>query len=134
MPVQPFIEVAFGVYFTGTVLYALAHGIYGTLPFLMLFQFGFLYTGLMSISSRGGEDMFVKAPETASGNRQKNCRYDRYIRYDGYDRCKEQTDAGHLSKLKEDDKNSGSSRVPLLIPDSARPGDLLLVHCSVHVG
>jgi len=68
MPVQPFVEVAFGVYFTGTVLYALAHGIYGTLPFLMLFQFGFLYTGLMSIFQQaGGEDMFVKAPETASG-------------------------------------------------------------------
>ena len=44
--VQPFIEVALGLYFTGTVFYALANGIYGTLPFLVLFQVGFLYTGL----------------------------------------------------------------------------------------
>jgi hypothetical protein len=31
------------------VFYALANGIYGTLPFLVLFQVGFLYTGLLSI-------------------------------------------------------------------------------------
>src|SRR5215475_13541399 len=47
--VQPMIEIALGVYFTATVFYALANGIYGTLPFLMLFQIGFLYTGLLSI-------------------------------------------------------------------------------------
>src|SRR3954453_20253999 len=47
--VQPFIELALGLYFTGTVFYALANQIYGTLPFLMLFQIGFLYTGLLSI-------------------------------------------------------------------------------------
>ena len=47
--VQPLIELALGLYFTGTVFYALANGIYGTLPFLVLFQFGFLYTGLLSI-------------------------------------------------------------------------------------
>ena len=49
MPIQPFIELALGLYFTATVFYALAHDIYGTLPFLVLFQFGFLYMGLMSI-------------------------------------------------------------------------------------
>ena len=43
---QPLIELALGLYFTATVFYALANGIYGTLPFLMLFQIGFLYTGL----------------------------------------------------------------------------------------
>src|SRR3954447_11710160 len=47
--VQPFIELALGLYFTGTVFYALINQIYGTLPFLMLFQIGFLYTGLLSI-------------------------------------------------------------------------------------
>ncbi len=58
MPIQPFIEVALGLYFTVTVFYALAHGIYGTLPFLMLFQFGFLYTGLMSILQQiRGDDL-----------------------------------------------------------------------------
>jgi cellulose synthase/poly-beta-1,6-N-acetylglucosamine synthase-like glycosyltransferase len=68
MPIQPFIELALGLYFTGTVFYALAHDIYGTLPFLMLFQFGFLYTGLMSIFQQaGGSDMFLKAPQIAGG-------------------------------------------------------------------
>ena len=47
--VQPMIEVALGLYFTATVFYALANGIYGTVPFLVLFQIGFLYTGLLSI-------------------------------------------------------------------------------------
>src|SRR6478672_11298823 len=47
--VQPLIELALGLYFTATVFYALANQIYGTLPFLVLFQIGFLYTGLLSI-------------------------------------------------------------------------------------
>ncbi len=47
--VQPMIELALGLYFTATIFYALANGIYGTLPFLMLFQIGFLYMGLTSI-------------------------------------------------------------------------------------
>ena len=54
---QPLAEVALGLYFTGTVLYALANGIYGTLPFLVLFQVGFLYTGGMSLLQQfGGEE------------------------------------------------------------------------------
>jgi cellulose synthase/poly-beta-1,6-N-acetylglucosamine synthase-like glycosyltransferase len=47
--VQPLVELALGLYFTATVFYALANQIYGTLPFLVLFQVGFLYTGLLSI-------------------------------------------------------------------------------------
>src|SRR5216683_3337934 len=47
--VQPLIELALGLYFTATVFYALANGIYATVPFLVLFQVGFLYTGLLSI-------------------------------------------------------------------------------------
>jgi cellulose synthase/poly-beta-1,6-N-acetylglucosamine synthase-like glycosyltransferase len=49
MAFQPLIEVALGLYFTFTVFYALANGIYGSLPFLILFQVGFLYTGLLSL-------------------------------------------------------------------------------------
>src|ERR671915_539147 len=64
--VQPIIEVALGLYFTGTVFYALANQIYGTLPFLMLFQIGFLYTGLLSILQQyTGENVMLKAPEIA---------------------------------------------------------------------
>jgi cellulose synthase/poly-beta-1,6-N-acetylglucosamine synthase-like glycosyltransferase len=53
--VQPLIELALGIYFTVTVFYALANGIYGTLPFLVLFQVGFLYTGLLSITQQFAE-------------------------------------------------------------------------------
>jgi len=62
--VQSLIELALGLYFTGTVFYALINQIYGTLPFLMLFQIGFLYTGLLSILQQftGDEAM---APEIA---------------------------------------------------------------------
>src|SRR5688572_16975429 len=64
--VQPFIELGLGLYFTGTVYYALANQIYGTLPFLMLFQIGFLYTGLLSILQQfTGDDVMLKAPEVA---------------------------------------------------------------------
>ena len=55
--VQPIIELALGLYFTATVFYALANGIYGTVPFLVLFQIGFLYTGLLSIIQQyAGDD------------------------------------------------------------------------------
>ncbi len=64
--VQPIIELALGLYFTGTVFYALANQIYGTLPFLMLFQIGFLYTGLLSILQQyTGENVMPKTPEVA---------------------------------------------------------------------
>src|SRR5687768_5013476 len=65
MSIQPFIELALGIYFSYTVVYALAHDIYGTLPFLVLFQFGFLYTGLTSILQQSGGDVLVKAPQIA---------------------------------------------------------------------
>ena len=64
--VQPMIELALGLYFTWTVFYALSNQIYGTLPFLMLFQIGFLYTGLLSILQQyTGENVMLKTPEIA---------------------------------------------------------------------
>jgi cellulose synthase/poly-beta-1,6-N-acetylglucosamine synthase-like glycosyltransferase len=59
--VQPLIELALGLYFTATVFYALANQIYGTLPFLVLFQIGFLYTGLLSIVQQYAGDSEVAA-------------------------------------------------------------------------
>jgi cellulose synthase/poly-beta-1,6-N-acetylglucosamine synthase-like glycosyltransferase len=59
--VQPLIELALGLYFTATVFYALANQIYGTLPFLVLFQIGFLYTGLLSIVQQYAGDSDVVA-------------------------------------------------------------------------
>ena len=57
--IQPLIELGLGFYFTATVFYALANGIYGTLPFLVLFQIGFLYTGLLSIVQQFAGDGVV---------------------------------------------------------------------------
>lgn len=58
--VQPAIEVLLGLYFTGTVFYALSNQIYGSLPFLILFQVGFLYTGVLSMVQQfAGDDPMV---------------------------------------------------------------------------
>ena len=73
--VQPLIELALGLYFTWTVFYALANQIYGTVPFLLLFQIGFLYTGVVSIvqqyAGESGKSGVVAAgleKRTASGS------------------------------------------------------------------
>jgi cellulose synthase/poly-beta-1,6-N-acetylglucosamine synthase-like glycosyltransferase/TM2 domain-containing membrane protein YozV len=60
---QPMVELALGLYFTATVFYALANGIYGTVPFLMLFQLGFLYTGLLSVVQQFASSDVVLKPE-----------------------------------------------------------------------
>jgi cellulose synthase/poly-beta-1,6-N-acetylglucosamine synthase-like glycosyltransferase len=65
--VQPLIELGLGLYFTATVFYALANGIYGTVPFLVLFQIGFLYTGLLSIVQQYAGDPVVLKTQVASG-------------------------------------------------------------------
>ena len=57
--VQPLVELMLGLYFTWTVFYALANQIYGTVPFLVLFQIGFLYTGLLSIVQQYAGDSVV---------------------------------------------------------------------------
>ena len=64
---QPLIELALGLYFTATVFYALANQIYGTLPFLVLFQIGFLYTGLLSIVQQYAGAPVVLKTQVASG-------------------------------------------------------------------
>jgi hypothetical protein len=43
------------------VFYAIANQIYGTVPFLVLFQIGFLYTGLLSIVQQYAGDSDVVA-------------------------------------------------------------------------
>ncbi len=44
------LEIAFGAYFTLVTVYAWNQGIYAIIPFLMLFQFGYLYTGLWAFA------------------------------------------------------------------------------------
>jgi len=65
--VQPLVELALGLYFTATVFYALANQIYGTVPFLVLFQIGFLYTGLVSLVQQYADDPVVLKTQVASG-------------------------------------------------------------------
>jgi hypothetical protein len=62
---MPYAEVLLGLYFAGTVVYAITNENYATIPFLLLFVWGYLYTGLMSL----GQTYFahlrfgVNAPE-----------------------------------------------------------------------
>jgi len=45
----PYAELCLGLYFSAMAVYATAYGIYGTLPFIVLFQFGFLYAAVLSL-------------------------------------------------------------------------------------
>ncbi len=45
----PLVEIGFALYFTYFVWYAFVHGQYLTLPFLIMFQVGFLYVALCSL-------------------------------------------------------------------------------------
>jgi len=61
----PYAEILLGLYFSMTVLYAIINENYATVPFLLLFVWGYLYTGCMSL----GQTYFarlrfgVNAPE-----------------------------------------------------------------------
>ncbi len=44
------LELGLGIYFTGILAYALSHRIYVSIPFLLLFQAGYLYTAFLSIA------------------------------------------------------------------------------------
>ncbi len=46
----PLVEVALGIYFLLAVVYALQNENYATAPFLLLFVWGYLYTGVMSLA------------------------------------------------------------------------------------
>jgi cellulose synthase/poly-beta-1,6-N-acetylglucosamine synthase-like glycosyltransferase len=62
---MPYAEVLLGIYFAFTVVYAITNENYATVPFLLLFVWGYLYTGFMSL----GQTYFahlrfgVNAPE-----------------------------------------------------------------------
>jgi cellulose synthase/poly-beta-1,6-N-acetylglucosamine synthase-like glycosyltransferase len=62
---MPFAEIFLGLYFALTVAYAITNENYATVPFLLLFVWGYLYTGFMSL----GQTWFahlrfgVNAPE-----------------------------------------------------------------------
>ena len=47
---MPYFEIALGLYFSLAILYAITNENYATVPFLLLFVWGYLYTGFMSLS------------------------------------------------------------------------------------
>lgn len=47
--VLPFIEIGLGLYLTYALVFAIQQGIWASTPFLVLFQFGFLYCGILSL-------------------------------------------------------------------------------------
>jgi cellulose synthase/poly-beta-1,6-N-acetylglucosamine synthase-like glycosyltransferase len=56
----PLLELSFSVYFLLAILYAIRMSMWGTVPFLLLFFFGFGYMGIMSLlqSVGGGRSTF----------------------------------------------------------------------------
>jgi len=46
---MPYAEILLGLYFSSTVIYAILNENYATVPFLLLFVWGYLYTGAMSL-------------------------------------------------------------------------------------
>jgi len=46
---QPFLELSLGCYFTAAFVSLLSKGVFASIPFFVLFQFGFIYVGLMSL-------------------------------------------------------------------------------------
>ena len=46
----PYLEVLLGIYFAGAVVYSIQNTNYVTVPFLLLFVWGYLYTGGMSLA------------------------------------------------------------------------------------
>jgi cellulose synthase/poly-beta-1,6-N-acetylglucosamine synthase-like glycosyltransferase len=61
----PFVELLLGVYFTVMAYYAITNGILGTLPFIFLFQFGFLYAAAMSLFQNVWKLDLVRAEQEA---------------------------------------------------------------------
>jgi cellulose synthase/poly-beta-1,6-N-acetylglucosamine synthase-like glycosyltransferase len=59
----PFVELLLGLYFTIMMYYAASNGIYGTLPFIVLFQAGFLHAAAMALFQNLGKLDIVREQE-----------------------------------------------------------------------
>jgi cellulose synthase/poly-beta-1,6-N-acetylglucosamine synthase-like glycosyltransferase len=65
---MPYLEISLGVYFALTVVYSIQNENYATAPFLFLFVWGFLYTGIMSVAQGWIERLRLRvrpSPESA---------------------------------------------------------------------
>jgi hypothetical protein len=67
----PLLELSFSIYFLLAILYAIRMHMWGTVPFLFLFFFGFGYMGVMSLvqalSGRGLTSFWRPAARTPAG-------------------------------------------------------------------
>jgi cellulose synthase/poly-beta-1,6-N-acetylglucosamine synthase-like glycosyltransferase len=59
----PYFELTLGVYFAAMAYYAAVNGIFGTLPFILIFQFGYLYAGTLSLFQGLGKLPLVREQE-----------------------------------------------------------------------
>ena len=60
---MPFAEVFLGIYFAAAVAYAIQNENYATIPFLLLFVWGYLYTGFMSLAQSVFREVAVRRRE-----------------------------------------------------------------------
>jgi cellulose synthase/poly-beta-1,6-N-acetylglucosamine synthase-like glycosyltransferase len=63
----PLLELSFSVYFLLAILYAIRMSMWGTVPFLLLFFFGFGYMGVMSLLQSVGGGTFASLRKPATG-------------------------------------------------------------------
>jgi len=61
----PLVELFSAGYFAVTIYYAIVNEIYGTVPFLLLFLFGYGYTGVMSLFQAGSKGLIRSAEQPA---------------------------------------------------------------------
>jgi cellulose synthase/poly-beta-1,6-N-acetylglucosamine synthase-like glycosyltransferase len=59
----PYFELTLGLYFAAMAYYAAVNGIFGTLPFILIFQFGYLYAGTLSLFQGLGMPRLVREQE-----------------------------------------------------------------------
>ncbi|MDQ6623638.1 MAG: glycosyltransferase, partial [Verrucomicrobiota bacterium] len=62
----PILEMAFALYFTYFLWFAIRHGQYLSVPFLIMFQMGFLYVSISSLSQWFPRPAFGSAPAEVS--------------------------------------------------------------------
>ena len=64
----PLLELSFSIYFLLAIMYAARMHMWGTVPFLFLFFFGFGYMGLMSILQTASGKRFLSLRRPVAGN------------------------------------------------------------------
>jgi hypothetical protein len=62
----PLVELAFAIYFSYFVVFAIAHGQLLSVPFLVMFQAGFLYVCVSSFATRSSRMNFPSSGATAA--------------------------------------------------------------------